>query len=190
MTDETSGGPGTRETDGSGAGDAEFPRPPVELTDDEGRSIVVREFDDDTGALIEMYDQFAMGDRTQAVPPRRKPKRDSWAEMLVEKGVNLVAWNGDEAVGHAVLVPREGTEYELAVFVRSDHQQAHVGTELVRCLLGRGRDEGVESVWLSVEYHNDPAIALFRSVGFEKVGGDVDYVMERDLSASGSHTPV
>lgn len=177
MTDDTSDSQRT----GEDSTDGEFPRPPKRFTDDEGRRIVIRKFENDFDALVEMYDQFAMTDRSQAVPPRRKQPRDSWIEMLIENGLNLVAWKGDEAVGHAILVPRDETEYELAIFVRSDHQNAHIGTELVRCLLGYGRDHGVERVWLSVEYHNDPALALFQSVGFEKIGGDVDYEMEREL---------
>jgi ribosomal protein S18 acetylase RimI-like enzyme len=104
-----------------------------------------------------------------------------WVGTLVEEGLNLVAWHGDDAVGHAVLMHMDDARWELAIFVRSDHQGAHVGTHLIRCLLGYGEQEGVETVWLSVERYNDVALSMYESVGFEILEGEAEYKMELDL---------
>lgn len=166
------------EAEGTGE---QFPRPPLSFTDDEGRDIEIRQFDGDTDALVEMYNHMDPSDRSQGIPPRSESRRESWVESLTGEGMNLVAWHGDDAVGHAVLMPMEGTRWELAIFVRSDYQEAHIGSNLIECLMGWGQDEGVETVWLSVERYNDIALRLYEKVGFEKLSGDAEYKMEREI---------
>jgi len=56
---------------------------------------------------------------------------------------------------------------ELAIFVVRSYQHAGIGTELLETLLGEGCERGVDRVWLTVERWNEPAVALYRSVGFE-----------------------
>jgi len=161
--------------------DGEFPRPPFSFADDEGREVDIRVFDGDIDALVEMYERLDPADGAQGIPPRKPDRLRSWVEMLTETGLTLLAWHDGAAVGHAVLVPMDDRRWELAIFVRSDYQHAHVGTALLGCLLGYGRDEGVETVWLSVEHHNEPALGLYESLGFERLSGQVEYRMERDL---------
>lgn len=159
----------------------QFQRPPYSFTDDEGREIEIRQFEGATGALVEMYDRMDPSDRSQGIPPRTESRRESWVETLTEEGMNVVAWNGENAVGHAVLMPMEDDRWELAIFVRSDCQHAHIGSNLLECLLGWGQEEGVRKVWLSVERYNDTALSLYEKVGFEKIGGDSEYKMEREI---------
>jgi GNAT superfamily N-acetyltransferase len=64
--------------------------------------------------------------------------------------VNAVAWHDETAVGHAMLIPDEEGESELAVFVRLRHQNAGIGRRLVEGLLAPGYREGVRHVWLTV----------------------------------------
>lgn len=158
-----------------------YPHPPYSFVDDEGRDIEVRLLDGALDALIEMYEQFDQEDRAQGIPPRGESRLTSWIETLADEGLNLVAWHGDEAVGHAVLIPMEDTRWELAIFVRSDYQHAHIGTHLMKCLFGAGTDHGVERVWLSVEEHNNVALNLYRSLGFETLSGEIEYKMEREI---------
>jgi RimJ/RimL family protein N-acetyltransferase len=167
-----------------GGGEVEqLPRPPHSVTDDEGREIEIEQFDGPTGPLVEMYRQMDSDDRSQGIPPRSESRMEEWVGTLLEEGMNLVAWHGDEAVGHAVLMYMDDARWELAIFVRSDYQGAHVGTHLIRCLLGYGVQEGVERVWLSVERYNDVALRMYESVGFEILEGDAEYKMERELSS-------
>ncbi|RXK47270.1 GNAT family N-acetyltransferase [Halorientalis pallida] len=157
----------TREYPDEPAG--EFPSPPDTVTDGEGREIRYRSGgDDDPEALVEMYLDFEAEDRAQGIPPvREEPIRDWLDVLLSDDCLNVVACHDGAPVGHATLVPDEGESYELAIFVVRPYQGAGIGTELLEHLLGYAQEEGVEQVWLTVERWNDPAIAVYKKVGFE-----------------------
>lgn len=142
--------------------------PPRSFVDREGRTIDVEDYrEDDFEALVGMYAAFDPQDRAQGIPPTEESAIREWIEDLTaEECVNVLAWHGEEVVGHAMLVPDRDGPYELAIFVLREYQDAGIGTELMEALLGAGREAGVELVWLTVERWNSPAIALYRKVGF------------------------
>jgi GNAT superfamily N-acetyltransferase len=146
-----------------------FPTPPRDFTDAEDREITVQRADDDAQeALLEMYLDFDPEDRAQGIPPTQESAIEEWlTNVVAEDCLNVVAWHDGDAVGHAMLVPDRQESYELAIFVLHDYQGARIGTELVRSLLGWGKEEGIDKVWLTVERWNDPAVRLYEKVGFE-----------------------
>jgi ribosomal protein S18 acetylase RimI-like enzyme len=147
-----------------------FEAPPLTVQDKEGRDIEIRAYDGSEAqyeALVAMYVEFDPADRAQGIPPGQEKRVREWLDnILDEECLNVVAWNGDEAAGHATLVP-DGDAYELAIFVLQKYQEAGIGTTLMRALLGHGRDEGVEKVWLTVERWNRAAVNLYKKIGFE-----------------------
>jgi len=159
----------------------QFPPPPHSVVDDEGRDIEIRVFDGETEAMLEMYRTFDPADRTQGIPPRSESRLVEWVETLTGEGLNVLAWHGDCVVGHAVLMPMDERRWELAIFVHSDYQKAHIGTQLLECLFGYGQQQGVERVWLSVERHNSVALSLYESLGFERLQGRSEFKMERPI---------
>lgn len=159
----------------------EYPRPPFSFTDEADREIEVLPFDGETDAVVEMYRTLDPRDRSQGIPPRNETRLVSWVETLTDEGLNLVAWHDDRAVGHAVLMPMGDDRWELAIFVHSDYQEARIGTRLLECLFGYGKDHGVERIWLSVERHNNVALNLYESMGFERLDGRSEFKMERPL---------
>lgn len=151
-----------------------FEPPPRTMTDAFGREIAIRRFGavgapaDERDALASMYDRFDPVDRAQGIPPSNEPAVSDWLdELLVDAAVNVLAWDGEDVAGHAVLVPDAGGEYELAIFVHQDYQGAGIGTVLIRSLLGAGAVDGIERVWLTVERWNYAAVSLYKGVGFE-----------------------
>jgi ribosomal protein S18 acetylase RimI-like enzyme len=145
-----------------------FPTPPHEFVDDEGRDIVVRADDDDRESLVSMYDDFDPEDRAQGIPPVGEDSIRRWLDRVFEpECLNVIAWNGEDAVGHSMLVPDDEGAHELAIFVLGSHQSAGIGTQLLQTLLGHGKEQGIERVWLTVERWNEPAIGLYEKVGFE-----------------------
>ncbi|MFC7157163.1 GNAT family N-acetyltransferase [Halomarina halobia] len=154
------------------AGD--FPLPPFEFTDGDAREVLVAPYeggpgDDEFEALRSMYDGWPRDTQSQGLPPIARTRTEQWLRDVLD-GVNTVAWHGETAVGHAMLVPDPdagGEEYELAVFVRPRYQGAGVGTRLVEGLLAQGYRAGVRVVWLTVGSWNDPALRLYRRLGFE-----------------------
>ncbi|MCO8246876.1 MULTISPECIES: GNAT family N-acetyltransferase [unclassified Haladaptatus] len=146
-----------------------FPEPPQTFTDREGRDIEVRPFEEgDAEALVSMYVDFDPADRAQGIPPATEPRVRNWVETLTDgDGLNVIAWDGDEVAGHATLVPDGNSSYELAIFVHQEYQRAGIGSHLIRTLLGYGRQESIDKVWLTVERWNRAAVNLYRNVGFE-----------------------
>lgn len=165
--------------------------PPVTFVDREGRRIDVERYDGDLEALVEMYLQFDPADRAQGIPPTKESAIRRWLEGITAPDcVNVVAWQGDRAVGHAMLVPDRHGASELAIFVLDTYQDAGIGTELIQALMGAGREDGAERVWLTVERWNQPAIALYRKVGFEPTGdGGFELEMAARLRPSDEGSP-
>jgi ribosomal protein S18 acetylase RimI-like enzyme len=176
MNSETSGD----NSDGPLPAD-QCPQPPHSMTDELGREIDIRLYDDDIDELVTMYEKMDTYDRAQGLPPRTHPRVVSWLETLIEEGVNLVAWHDDVVVGHAAIVPMEDEKWELVIFIRSDYQKVHIGSGLMECLLGYAHAHDIETIWLTVERHNNIAINLYRRVGFERVSEESLYHMERSL---------
>jgi ribosomal protein S18 acetylase RimI-like enzyme len=147
----------------------EFPRPPRSVTDGEGREVTIDPADGtDHDDVLEMYLSFDPADRAQGIPPANEPAIANWLDTIIaDDTFNVVAHHDGSVVGHATLVPDRKGEHELAIFVLQPFQGAGIGTILVETLLGFGQAEGLETVWLTVERWNDPAIALYRKVGFE-----------------------
>lgn len=153
-----------------------YETPPQSFTDREGRDIELRRFEPSAmDLLVEMYVQFHPEDRAQGIPPKGDESVRKWLDSIIdEEGVNIVAWHGDDVVGHATLVPEfrdrpddEIPAHELAIFVLREYQEAGIGSELIETLLGAGRADGVEHVWLTVERWNNAAVGLYEKVGFE-----------------------
>ena len=162
-----------------------FPAPPATFEDREGRELEVRALDEtdeaDVDALVEMYTQFHPEDRAQGIPPSGEKRIRDWLEPIFAGGVNVVVWHGDELVGHATLVPEvdapdpeefDDIEWELAIFVLREYQGAGIGTTLLEHLLGYASEQGIETVWLTVERWNNAAIAVYETVGFEICGSE------------------
>jgi GNAT superfamily N-acetyltransferase len=147
-----------------------FDAPPIAFEDGEGRPIEIRPYggsDEEREALVEMYVEFDPADRAQGIPPGKEERIREWlSNILTEDCLNVVAWHGDGAAGHATLVP-DGDAYELAIFVLQTYQRAGIGGRLMHALLGYGHEQGVENVWLTVERWNHPAVSLYEQTGFE-----------------------
>lgn len=176
-----------------------FPEPPVTFEDAEGRRIEIEGFPpahEVPEALVEMYGEYDPADRAQGIPPSGEHRIRRWLETIFGDGYNAVAWHDGGAVGHATLVPDDGSgtgqradpetgepAYELAIFVLQAYQRAGIGTHLLEGLLGYGAAAGVEAVWLTVERWNRPAVALYERVGFEVVDtGSFELVMTLRLA--------
>lgn len=161
-----------------------FPSPPTTVEDRNGRSIEIRSptalADEVLEDVIEMYAEFDPTDRAQGIPPTGEARIRNWLETIGEYSINVVARHDGDVIAHAMLVPdtddpsaikhRGDVEWELAIFVLQAYQRAGIGTALLENLLGHASDIGITHVWLTVERWNNPAVALYKRVGFESTG--------------------
>jgi ribosomal protein S18 acetylase RimI-like enzyme len=91
------------------------------------------------------------------------------------RGHYLVAEHGSEIVGHAFLetLPLAVTSHvvRLTIAVHEGHQRRGIGRALMNALLQWARSTpSVDKVELQVRSTNEPAIALYRSLGFVEEG--------------------
>ncbi|WP_254525204.1 GNAT family N-acetyltransferase [Natrinema caseinilyticum] len=161
-----------------------FTSPPTTIEDRNDRSIEIQsptEFADGVlDDVIDMYAAFDPTDRAQGIPPTGEARIRNWLETIGEYSINVVARHDGDVIAHAMLVPdtddpaaierRGDVEWELAIFVLQAYQRAGIGTALLENLLGHASDVGITHVWLTVERWNNPAIALYKRVGFESTG--------------------
>jgi GNAT superfamily N-acetyltransferase len=161
-----------------------YEAPPLTFEDGDGRKIEIRRYDGSIDTLVGMYRKFDPEDRAQGIPPTGEDQIRRWLDQLFgEDCVNVVACHDGEPVGHAILVSDDEDSSELAIFVLGEYQDAGIGTELIKALLGAGREHGIQYVWLTVERWNKPATALYRKVGFEPTGdGSFELEMAAKLS--------
>lgn len=103
-----------------------------------------------------------------------EPWSESALKLLCHKtglGIVIPPEEGEDtarAYGGMTVVLDEGSITNIAV--RPDLRRLGLGRAVVTALLDRAREAGVVNVYLEVRVSNEPAIALYRSLGFATVG--------------------
>ncbi|WP_436923584.1 N-acetyltransferase family protein [Halosimplex amylolyticum] len=124
---------------------------------------------EDRDALVEMYDDFAPGERAQGLPPRNRPRVRDWLDDCLGEGCNFVVAGDDRVVGHALYTPTDDPEPEFAIFVHQDYQHRGIGTEVSKHVLAAAVVGDRDALTLVVEPSNRPARRLYDNLGFETV---------------------
>ena len=91
-------------------------------------------------------------------------------EPLDEQATYLIAWEGEEPVGHAHIAWND-TELSLPeiqdVFVRPEHRRRGIATALTRAAEEQARSRQQERITLSVSQDgNEPARHLYERLGY------------------------
>jgi GNAT superfamily N-acetyltransferase len=141
----------------------------VTLTDKSGRSYSVGAGNSpDFSSIMDMYRVFSPRPASQGLPPEEPGTCEKWVRDILDIGINVLAWRGEEVIGHAALIPDgRGKTGEFIIFVHQDWRNLGVGTELTKWIFERARGLHLESVWLTVAMTNFIAIKLYRKLGFE-----------------------
>lgn len=84
-------------------------------------------------------------------------------------GVYLVAWDGDEPVGHVHLAITDPPELQ-DVSVRQAHRRRGVASRLTAAAEREARARGFDRLHLSVGVGNEAAQALYRRCGYLDIG--------------------
>ncbi|NWG04288.1 MAG: GNAT family N-acetyltransferase [Syntrophaceae bacterium] len=123
---------------------------------------------EDYPSLYEMYLHFSPRPASQGLPPEDPDICRNWLKNLLDIGINLLAWRGNQVIGHAALIPDlKGKSGEFIVFIDQNNRNLGIGTQLTRMTLERSKQLGFETVWLTVPLTNFIAIKLYKKFGFE-----------------------
>jgi GNAT superfamily N-acetyltransferase len=94
-------------------------------------------------------------------------------KILDPGGAILMALYDGEAVGTVALIPMGGGSYELAKMAVDERARGKgIGWRLGRAVLDRAREVGATRVYLESNTILEPAIKLYRKLGFTPVQGD------------------
>ena len=142
---------------------------PIQLKDKKGARFEIAECSlDDFSCLMGMYDIFSPKPASQGLPPPQIETCRKWAKSLLEIATNLLAWQESKVIGHAALIKdAKGLSGEFVIFVHQDFRNFGIGTELMRLTIGKAKELGFKSIWLTVAMTNFVAIKLYRKLGFE-----------------------
>ena len=77
---------------------------------------------------------------------------------------------GDVLLGYICFWVFHGEAHLLNIAVQPDYRRMGLGTQLMRFFIDFCHTKKVETITLDVRSSNDPAIEMYRKVGFRKVG--------------------
>ena len=89
---------------------------------------------------------------------------------------DLIAQQGTEPVGWAYLADLTKTQPYLGIVVAEPVRRKGLGKALMAMLLGWARFQHLPAVYLMVVQDNEPAINLYRSLGFEVYDEEFDEI--------------
>ena len=81
-----------------------------------------------------------------------------------------VAMQDEVIVGYAVLMMAPGESHVLNLCVNPEHHRKGIGRELLRLLMEKSAQSGVDMILLEVRRSNQSAIDLYHSEGFHELG--------------------
>ena len=152
------------------------------IKSDKGHLITITPYEEKHFSLLtQMYDAYSPLGSVQGLPPLDKARRHQWVQDMVSNGTNLVALFGEKVIGHASLFSMSANWAEYFIFIHQDFQRQSIGTVTTLYVIDWARQEGVSTIWLSVERNNFVAISLYRKVGFRRIGSSVGECWEMIL---------
>ena len=106
-----------------------------------------------------------------------------WSELAAPGRWYALAVRGPALLGYAGLAVNGADADVQTVAVHPDAQGRGTGGVLVRALVDQAVREGATSLLLEVRADNDPAIALYRRHGFERIAVRRRYYQPEDVDA-------
>jgi RimJ/RimL family protein N-acetyltransferase len=120
-------------------------------------------------ALLEMYRDYPQEHSSMGLPPTTERRIRDWLESLLERGTNLLAWDGDRVVGHTGFAPDDADEPEFLVYVDPEYHGRGLGTELTRHAIAQAAAADHRALRLDVDSDNRVAVGVYEKLGFDIV---------------------
>ena len=94
---------------------------------------------------------------------------NAMTRQIIEQDYSYFAVReNDELCGYIGIKPEKGDRLFLSkLYLRSDMRGKGIGSEMLERVFAEAREEGKKRVYLTVNKHNDRAIAVYKKTGFE-----------------------
>lgn len=96
--------------------------------------------------------------------------RGTFRDCLLAGYPALLALEDDRPVGYGVMSVAAGEAHLLNLCTTPERQSRGLGRHVLRSLVLTARERGAQRIFLEVRPSNPPAIALYRSEGFDEIG--------------------
>jgi ribosomal-protein-alanine N-acetyltransferase len=118
---------------------------------------------------------MSMPDVSLVAAVERASYQFPWSEGVFRDCVRVgylcrVVESGGEVAGYGIMSFGAGEAHVLNICIRHDLRGFGVGRKLMDYLLDRAREEYMQDVFLEVRPSNTAAIAMYESMGFERIG--------------------
>lgn len=155
---------------------------PAAVTDDEGRAFQVRAYrPEDRAPLEAFYAGFEPVRGAQGLPPEGAHRVARWLDRILAGGAHLVVEMGGGVVGHAMLIPADGSPVrEYAIFLHQAVRGNGLGTAINRLAVEVAHWQGPGRLWLSVEPDNRAAVRSYEKAGWRFVPSSL-YASELEM---------
>ncbi len=138
-------------------------------------AIAVRDFDDSPSdaAAFERLNLEWIEHWFVVEDADRKTLSDPWRSVLDPGGAIFMATLHDDIVGTCALMPRSDGRLELAKMAVTERVRGlGIGERLGRAVIDRARELGAAELFLESNTVLEPAITLYRKLGFEEIAGE------------------
>lgn len=82
----------------------------------------------------------------------------------------LAVYDGDDLCGYIAVKPEQDDRFFLSkLYLRSDKRGKGIASQMLERVFAEARAAGKSSVYLTVNKHNEHAIAVYKSTGFELI---------------------
>ncbi|HVG28016.1 MAG TPA: GNAT family N-acetyltransferase [Acidobacteriaceae bacterium] len=135
-----------------------------------GTAVSIREFRRGDEAAFRQLNEEWIARYFRLEPKDEETFADPWGMVVEPGGRILLATDGERAVGCCALVAMGDGEFEVAkMAVTAAFQGRGVGRLLLERTVAEARAMGVRRLYLETNHRLEPAIRLYRAVGFEDV---------------------
>ena len=106
---------------------------------------------------------------------------EAWSEKSVASELTnalslwLVALDGDRVAGYVGSQTVLGETDMMNIATHPDYRKKGIGTSLINALIDVLAEQGSHSLMLEVRASNDPAISVYKKLGFDEIGRRKNY---------------
>lgn len=144
--------------------------------------VVIEPFAEDDAEAFERLNLAWIESHFEVEDADRETLGDPFGHVLDPGGAIFVARLDGEVIGTVAMIPMEEGCYELAKMAVSPHARGlGIGEQLGRAALDWARERGAPRVFLESNRRLQPALALYRKLGFVEVIGPPSPYVRADV---------